>query len=110
MNSKTGDGSIVERGLTTIIGKDRPVGAVRVSGHLRERLNMAKTFDVAARGPLKTRSGARRGARRRPPDADLALPAQTADLRAPRDRSDGRWRLGRVLDADRAAKLKVALG
>ena len=102
------------------------MGAVRLSGHLRERLNMAKTFaesawevveepiwrtawdaQVAATDPWRTHelvlvTGLLLPIWRHLPKSQTYVRRVTAP--------DGRRWLGRVLDADGAAKLKVALG
>ena len=126
VNSRTGEAAIVERGLTTMDDKDRLVEAVRLIGHLRERLNMAKTFaesawevadepvwraafgtQVAATDPWRTHelilvTGLLLPIWRHLPKSQTYVRRVTAP--------DGRRWLGRVLDGDGAAKLKVALG
>ena len=126
VNKKTGEAAVLERGLTTIDEKDRLVGTVRIIGHLRERLNMAKTFaesawevveepiwraafdaQVAATDPWRTHelvlvTGLLLPIWRNLPKSQTYVRRVTAP--------DGRRWLGRVLDSDAAAKLKVALG
>lgn len=126
VNDRTGEAAVLERGLTTIDDKDRLVSAVRIIGHLRERLNMAKTFEESAweivEEPVWRAAWDVQVARTDPWRTHelilvtgLLLPiwknlprSQTYVRRV--TAPDGRRWLGRVLDSDGAAKLKVALG